>query len=302
VIGWLGVRRDWRRLGWFVAASFAITVLTLGIVQWVSQGRFMTTLLTLTFAGTGGASTWIRAPSQLVFFGAGDAAAVWIIAPFAILGVLAAWQSRALTVYDHAFGWSLLLTLVVFTDLGAGLNQLLDSAVLTVITAGSLASRFPLSCLGTVTLPTALALSTAWAGVTGIRGFVPDLRGVASSLRTGRAPQRYNPRPLANVVPPGDTLLAEDPSIPILLGRLPIVGDPFMLRRLDEVQPEAVDVLVARIERGTFDHVALINSLDGEDGWWRDYHLGLRVVTALRKSYVLVGVVDGYYLYRPHRS
>jgi hypothetical protein len=174
--------------------------------------------------------------------------------------------------------------------------------VLTVITVGYLASSLAQDRLGTVTLHTALALSIVWAGITGIRGFVPDLRRVAASLRTGTTTERYNARPLADAVAPGDTLLSEDPSIPILLGQLPIVADPFMLRRLDEVQSETVDVLVGRIERGTFDHVALINPLDADDAWWRDYHFGLRIVRALRKSYVLIGQVDGYYLYQPRGS
>jgi hypothetical protein len=135
-----------------------------------------------------------------------------------------------------------------------------------------------------------------------VRGFVPDLREAVTTLRTGETLPKYNPRPLANVVAPGDTLLAEDPGIPVLLGQTPIILDAFMLRRLDEVQPQAVDVLVARIEHGEFDRVALIMPLDDEDFWWQYYHFGLRVVRALRHSYVLVGQVDGYYVYQPHRS
>ena len=75
-----------------------------------------------------------------------------------------------------------------------------------------------------------------------------------------------------------------------------------MLRRLDEVRPRAVDPIVARIERGAFDHVALIMPLDDEDYWWRYYHFGPRIIRALRTHYVLVGTVDGYYMYRPRRS
>ena len=102
-------------------------------------------------------------------------------------------------------------------------------------------------------MATALAVAVIWAGITGVRGFVPDLREAAASLRTGAPPPKYNPRPLAGVVAPGDTLLAEDPGIAVLLGRTPIILDAFMLRRLDEAQPRMVDVLVARIEGGEFD-------------------------------------------------
>jgi hypothetical protein len=302
VLSWLGVRRDWRRLAWFMAACCATAALTLGIVQWASQGRFLATFLTVTFAGTGGPIGWIRAPSQLTFFGIGDAPAVWMIAPFAVLGTLAAWRSSILTVYHHALGWSLLLTLVVFTDMGAGLNQLLDPAVLTVVAVGVLAASDSLGRLGGTTLATMLALTVIWAGATGIRGFIPDLREVIFSARTGETLPKYTPRPLAGAVASGETLFAEDPGVPVLLGQTPIVLDAFMLRRLDEVQPRAVDALVARIERGEFDHVALIMPLDDEDYWWRYYHLGPRIIRALRSHYVLAGTVDGYYVYRPRRS
>jgi hypothetical protein len=302
VVSWLAVQRDWRRARWFAAVCGATAATTLGIVQWASQGRFLTTFLTLTFAGIGGPIGWVRAPSQLTFFGIGDAPAVWMVAPFAILGTLASWRSSSLTVYHHALGWSLLLTLVVFTDMGAGLNQLLDPAVLAVVAVGVVASNLRSERLGGMNLAAGLALTVIWAGATGIRGFIPDLREVVASAQSGETVPKYTPRPLAGTVRPGDTLLAEDPSIPVLLGQTPIVLDAFMVRRLDEVQPQAIDVLVTRIERGEFDHVALVMPLDDEDYWWEYYHFGLRVIGALRCHYVLAGQVDGYNIYRPRRS
>jgi hypothetical protein len=302
VTSWLAVQRDWRRVAWFVGACCATAAITLGIVQWASHGRFLTTFLTLTFAGTGGPIGWIRAPSQLTFFGIGDAPAVWMVAPFALLSVLAGWRSSALTVYHHALGWSLLLTLVVFTDMGAGLNQLLDPAVLTVVAVGVLASNRVLGRLGGITLATALAVSVIWGGITGVRGLIPDLREVVASARTGETLPKYTPRPLSGIVAPRETLLTEDPGIAVLLGQMPIVLDAFMLRRLDDVQPRTIDVLVSRIEREEFDHVALIMPLDDEDYWWEYYHFGLRVIGALRRHYVLAGQVDGYNIYRPRRS
>jgi hypothetical protein len=297
VLSWLGLRRDWRRLGWFVAACGISAALALGIVQWASEGRFLTTFLTLTFAGTGGPVGWIRAPNQLMLFGIRTTPAIWIIAPFAVLSALSA--GRALTVYHHALVWSLLLTTLVFTDMGASMNHLLDLAVLTVVTVGYLASRLPMERLGAAALNTVLVLAVLWAAATGVRGFVPDLREAAAIVRTGVVPPTYSPRPLADLVAPGDTLLAEDPSVPVLLGRVPTVLDPFMLRRIDQVQPDAVDALVARIERGEFDHVVFTNSLDEDNFWWQHYHFGLRTVTALRQAYVLVGRFDGYYVYAP---
>jgi hypothetical protein len=131
---------------------------------------------------------------------------------------------------------------------------------------------------------------------------VPDLREAIVMARTGNTPAKYTARPLAGVVAPRDTLLAEDPAIPVLLGRTPTVLDAFMLRRVGDVHPELIDALVDRIARGEFDHVALMNPLDEEEFWWQHYHFGLKVVRALRASYRFVGKVDGYFLYQPVRS
>ena len=185
VLSWLAVRRDWQRLLYFVTACGATTAITLGIVQSASQGRFSTTFLTLTFAGTGGPASWLRAPNQGIYFAAQDLLAVWMVAPFALLGVLAAWRGSALTLYHHALAWSLVLTLIVFTDVGAGLNQLLDPAVLTIAAVATLAAHVRHERLGAATLQTALALGVIWAGITGVRGLVPDLREAVARVRSG---------------------------------------------------------------------------------------------------------------------
>jgi hypothetical protein len=292
---WLGMRAAWRPLAAFAVAWVATVLCTLGVVQWASDGRFLATFLTLTFAGTGSAVSWMRAPSQLIFFGIEQAAAVWIVAPFALAGVVVAWRSSTVAVAHHALGWSLLLTLVVFTDVGAGFNQLLDPAVLTVIAVG----HFVASRSREVTLVLAAALAIVWGGITGVRGLVPDLREAAATVRAGHALPKYDPRPLAGTIGAGDTVLSEDSAVAVLLGRTPVVLDAFMLRRLDELQPARVDGLVARIQHGEFDHVVLVVPLHGSDQWWQQYHFGPRVARALREHYVLAGEVDGYYLYRP---
>jgi hypothetical protein len=302
IVSWLGVRRDWSRLARFVAVVAMTIAVVLAFVQWRSQGRFLTTFLTFAFAGTGGPVGAIRAPNQLMFFALEDATAVWIIAPFAVVGILAAGIRSGVTLYHHALGWSLFLTLVVFTDMGAGLNQLVDLMVLTVVAVGWFAASLPAERTRPSTLATALALSIIWAGATGLRGFVPDLREAILIARTGELPPKLSPRPLADVVGRGEVLLAEDPGIPVLRGQTPIILDAFMLRRLAEVQPATIDMLVGRIMRREFDHVAMVVPLNEDDFWWQYYHLGLRIVTALREEYVFTGKIDGYYVYRPRRS
>jgi hypothetical protein len=300
ILSWLALRKEWSRLARVAVVSAATAAVVFVAVQWASQGRFLTTFLTFAFAGTGGPVGAIRAPNQLMLFALQDAPAVWIIAPFALLGVFAAGCRSGLTLYHHGLGWSLLLTLVVFTDMGAGLNQLLDVSVLTIVAVGLFAARLPTEQTAPTSVATALTVIVMWAGVTGVRGFVPDLREAVGIARTGELPPKYRPRPLAAVVGPGETLLAEDPGIPVLLGQTPIILDAFMLRRFAELKPETVDALVGRIARREFDHVAMVVPLDEDDFWWQYYHLGLRIATALREAYVFTGKIDGYYVYAPH--
>ena len=141
---------------------------------------------------------------------------------------------------------------------------------------------------------------------------MPDLRATLAGQPLG-----YAVHPLADRVDATDAILSEDPYVPLSLGRRPVVLDPFMLLRLDQIDPGAVDVLIARIERRDFDFVVTIEPLDGSDtsdltaavgdvptegdSWWNHYHFGLRVVGAIRRNYLFEGVVDGYYVYRPLR-
>jgi hypothetical protein len=39
--------------------------------------------------------------------------------------------------------------------------------------------------------------------------------------------------------------------------------------------------------------------LSGNDYWWNEFHFGSRVVDAMRRSYVLQGLFESYYVYRP---
>ena len=199
----------------------AVPLLTLGIVLWASEGRFLTNVPDADVRGNRWAGRLDPRPQSAdLFWSRRYVAAVWMVGPFAALGTLAAWRSSALTVHHHALAWSLLLTLVVFTDMGAGLNQLLDPAVLT--RRGRRLSRLHASrWTGSAPLPlaTALALTVIWAGVTGVRGFVPDLREAVAAVRTGETLPKYNPRPLADVLAPAIRCWPRTPAFPYSLGK-----------------------------------------------------------------------------------
>lgn len=298
---WLGLSRRWRDLAVFGGVFCVTVILVLGAVELISGGRFSENLLVSTFAGVGGGVGPIRAPNQLLYQLANFGLAVWVLIPFAVLGLLTASRLREISAYHLAFTWALLLLLVTYTDVGAGFNQLLDVTVLTVLTVGHLAGRLDVSGLRTH-MGVALALVLIWGITTGgVLTLVPDIRRTVEGEPLG-----YPMHPLADRIRPTDEILSEDPYVPLSLGRRPVVLDPFMLRRLDRVDPGAIDALIERIENHEFAYVSTIEPLTHDDGdswanndWWGEFHFGLRVVNALRRSYVFEGVVDRYYLYRP---
>jgi hypothetical protein len=291
---WLVIDRRWRDLAFFSVIFVAVAGLILGAVEVISNGRFSDNLRTLSLAGVGGGAGPIRAPNQVLLHLARSGPAIWALLPLALLGAATGAGWRRLSPYHLALGWALALLLVVYTDVGTSFNQLLDVTVLTVVAIGYLAGRLQRS-RGQAPLAVGLALVLLWGAGTGVvLSLVPDIRG---TLR-GEA-LAYPTEPLAGRVGSEDELLSEDPYVPLSFGRKPAVLDPFMLRRLDSADPEAVDDLIHRIEEKEFAYVVMVLRLEGNDYWWENFHFGPRVIDALRNAYVREGQVDFYHLYRP---
>jgi hypothetical protein len=293
---WLVLGRRWRDLAMF-GASFAIgAAILFALVQVASAGRFTDNVALLTLAGVGGGVGPIRAPNQLLYQLFTYAGAVWLLMPFAVLTLLTNGRGQRVGPYHLALFWALALLLITYTDVGAGFNQLLDVAALTILVVGAFAGRAGAMPVATAPVGLALALAIVWGAGTGIvLTQVPDIRATVERGTLG-----YAVHPLASLVRPGEEILSEDPYVPLSLGRDPVVLDPFMLLRLDRVDPAAVDDLVDRIDDRRFAYLVTITSLDRRnDYWWNEFHFGPRVVGAMRRSYVLQGRVDNYFVYRP---
>jgi hypothetical protein len=293
---WLIVHRRWRDLAWFTVAVVGAAGVVLGAVQVASEGRLLDNLRVLTLAGVGGGAGPIRAPNQVLFNLATYGPAIWALVPLALFGAVTAGGWRRMSPYHLALGWALVLLLVVYADVGTSFNQLLDTTVLTVIGVGYLAGRLQ-GRAARAPLAAVLSLVVLWGSVTGIAlSLVPDVRGTIRG-----DPLAYPTEPLADVVRSEDQLLAEDPYVPLSLGRKPTVLDPFMLRRLDAVEPAAVDGLIRRIEDQEFDYVVMVLRLEVNDYWWQNFHFGPRVIAALRDAYTFERVIDDYFVYLPAR-
>jgi hypothetical protein len=287
-----GRRSDaWRFAAWFVAASAVL----LGGAELLSGGRMSENLLTLALSGGVGLKALGRAPNQLITNLGDLTLAGWILVPFASLSFLHAGSWRTISVAQWALAWSFLTTLVVLSDLGTGYNQMVDIVALLVLVVGSLATSPPFGTSGQGLIPLLIPFTVVWGLGTGlVLTVLPDVKEAVTSIG---APTPA--RPLSGFVRPDETLLSEDPGIPVGLGRTPVILDPFMLPRIAASRPDAIDDLVARIEDGRWDVIVLIERAEGNDVWWRDYHLGPRVIDAIRRSYVFDREVDGFFVYRP---
>lgn len=302
IVTWLTFMREWRAAGAFGLACAATAGLVLGAVQLFTGGGLSEHIVTFAMAGVHGTMSWLRAPNQFLFHIRGHAVAAVVLLPMAALGALLATSWRHLSLIHLAFGYALMLLLVVYTDIGTGFNQLLDTVVLTVLAAGYLAGCASRNAdRSDRVIALAVAVTVAWAASLDlVRTVLFDVRTESPLVSAGERPTRMNAI-VAAMVGPGQEVLTADASIDVALGRRPFVMDPFMLTRLDRTHPEWVDPLISSILRRRFALVVLVAPLEdpASDAWYTDYHFGPRIAAALRDAYRADARVGRYYLYRP---
>jgi hypothetical protein len=216
------------------------------------------------------------------------------------VAAVAAWlavRQRQVSIYIVSLACCLLVLVVVLADVGTGWNQLIDLVVLTVLVVGEFAGRSRPDPLAAA-VPAILAVVLLWVNLTGLVVILgPEVREAVGMIRGTRL---YDRQPLSGQATPATSLLSEDPYVPVSLGQRPVVLDPFMLRRLEDRDPAAVQRLVERIRAREFELVVLVVPLQPPDqAWWRDMHFGTRVTRALADAYTENGRAQGYYLYRP---
>jgi hypothetical protein len=284
---------DRRRLLLYLGALVPLVLGMLSLFQVLSDGRLLANLAEVSFAGVGGASDVLRSPLRLIELAIDSAPVLLVVAPFALLAEPLVAGRSALSIYYLALLAAILVLLVVLSDRGATENHLLDITVLSFIVVGrawSVAARHEAARL----LVPIVAFAVLWGvGVSALVEVRPEVqRAVGAVIHGSSQPE------LGRVVGPRDRLLAEDPSVPVSLGRTPVVLDPWMLLRLGRSHPDWVADLAARIEHGSFDKVLLVYPLSFQ-AWYREVHFGEVVSDAIRESYRLAGHREGYYVYVP---
>jgi hypothetical protein len=294
---------DRRRLRVYLATYVGSVTALMLVFNAVSSGRFFDNVFGFSLAGVGGLSAAIDAPSHLVRILFFNTPVLWALVPLALFAVGISFVRRDVTIYNIALVCHVPLLLVVFSDIGADTNHLIDLQVLSVLAIGHAVAAARWSRVGElgprrwqVTAPQAVAgLLFIWIVATQLVVLLPDLHTAVDSLRSGGSDDG---RPLEGRIDSGSTILSEDPYVPVALDQTPVVADPFMLPRIAERDPEAVQELIGRIESKEFDFIVLSFPLE-RDWWWESYHLGTDVIEAVGRAYEFSGREDGYYLYEP---
>jgi hypothetical protein len=283
-----------RRLAGLVAAVFAgATALLLGLTELVSGGRFGENVVGLAFAGSGDDRGVFQGARTFYDLALRDQRSLW---PLLLIGTalaVVALVRRRVGPYELGLLVSLAMLLVVLRDVGARENHLLDATALAAIVA---AGAWDME-LGRLT--TTVRVAVGVAAVLGIalaarHTLLPPARDVVSGDTA-----QYDPHAFDAVVGEDACVLAEDPTVPLLLDQRPVMLDPFMLPRLgDEESAE----LAERIRERRFERIVLTVRPDVDPFHFRSLNLGEAVASAIERSYRLVATVPTdppQYVYAP---
>jgi hypothetical protein len=265
VMTWLTIRK--RNGVWLFASTYAVLVaILIGAVSVASGGRFFENFFGLSLAGINGIGQALHSPTLLIRTMFGNTPALWALVPVAVLGLAINLASGEASIYDISLICFIPLLFLIFVDIGAGDNHLLDLAVLGVLVIGHASTTFSraldersavrrqLRSSRLTVVQTVVLLFALWITTTQLVVLVPDVYTARAALTAGGD---ANHRPLEEWITVHDKILSEDPYVPIALGQVPVVMDPFMLLRIGKRHPDAVQALIERIEAREFDFVIL---------------------------------------------
>jgi hypothetical protein len=129
-----------------------------------------------------------------------------------------------------------------------------------------------------------------------------DVIEAARMIVTGEPMPRYERRPLGDIIADDDTLLSEDPYLPVAYGRLPVMLDFFMLKRIAEAHPEWGESMLERIRGAEFDYIVLLWDLDPSSRWYTEMPFATTFAHAVEQHYEYDRSVRDYNLYTPRLS
>jgi hypothetical protein len=283
-----------------VAWYAVLAIASVGLLDLVSGGRMSANLRELAFAGLPSAYAPLsEAPLKLYRIACQRATVLLCLAPLALAGAVKQAAQGRLSISTLSLAAAVPLLLIILADRGADFNHLLDVIVLTAACAGEFVGLSRSTRYAAQTLAVATVLIGTGVMFSFRTNVYADARAAATGLVRPRGESRYDPHRMARYVRPDESLLSEDASVELLLGRRPIVLDAFMLRRIGDIHPAWRADLVRRLNERRFDKVVLIYKLDPVDSWWRNNHFGTQIAIAIHTNYGLTQeILAGVFKYR----
>jgi len=286
-----------------LAIAFLVFVLMgLGLVHYVSQGRFEENFralasggMTLAFMKSGPARLGIGLLTSSVLF----AFVAPLVLPLALLTIVQNFRTRV-SLWDLYFLLSIGTTLVIMMSPGTDLNHLLELEIAAVLVV---AQR--LKAPAATTTPTTVFVD---ALISRIVLLCALLIGVYVGARTPEKIWFWQEHALtfpqvAELLPPEPHLLAEDCTPIVLLGKRPVVMDAFAFKVLTENGAIDDQKLADRITRREFNGLIMLRRVDDPKDQFNQrltaFHFGPKVTDALIKAYRFDKQVGQYYLYLP---
>jgi hypothetical protein len=303
---WFAVR-DRRRAVVFVGSAAGLLALSLTGLHFLTHGRMLENFRSLSAAGVRGIVPILLSPLLLLWRLSGGGVPTAFLVPVLVVECTRAVRRRDCTLYHLALFFCLPGLLLIYADMGAAYNHLLDLVVLAVPLLGRLWQALPSTEDALGGLRAVLAVAVVWVlYVSWANLMVFPLRDVFDLVRGQETAARQTACPLAECVGSDERVLSEDPWVPIARGQVPVLLDPFVIARMQQAHPEMTADLVRRIEAGTFDKIVLLQALDARNPHdryaWEDRHFGKPVVEAMRTHYRLQARAEGYYIYVPDRT
>ena len=295
---------DRKALVLFVASGLVSFGVGMGLVHWISDGRFIENLTGLSVSGIRGKWTITKwGLPRLLKFITEWSPVMWTLMPMALLSVLWAAARREWTPTHVAYLLCGPMMVVLYADVGVGENHLIEPLALTTVLVGHLWGRASESPRAWNDLRALIVMAIiAGAAASMLTKLWPEIRRSIDMLRTGEVHPFDVINPLSEYIAPETKLLSEDAYLPVLMNQRPIVTDAFMLLRIDQQYPEWVDGLIDRIKRQEFDVIVLFESVDRTGWYFNQICFGPRIITAIDENYEEVAAVYAHHVFVRRKS
>lgn len=292
VLGWWFAKRHRDALQ-LAAATACGCLVVLGTMYFASHGRVFA-IFRACASGGGSLSYKLQAPVHFLSKAFDvDPVFVLFLVPAAALGWTAFKNSKT-EILPLYFALALLVTVVIFSSPGIGVNHLLDLDVAAVLLLIISISRLPAAAevgagILAFTLLVAIApTATGLHGDLGRRSFPRDVREVLDRIP---GPASANDKPI----------LAENPMVVLKSGKSPYVLDPFMFRILAATHPELTSPFWEKMKHRGFSAVVLQYDPRSAEGqaWYTRTHFGGEFLDDLDANYAFGYSVGQMLVYLP---